>query len=193
MLRQFHRNAQQQFVIETMTMNKNLAALYVVAACMLGCKEPAANKDGQQTGANPPPATDTMMTIADTIEPTQVASWHSFEAFEGKYIAETGMLQKEPLKSRIKALLENEKQDPIFAERFDVTPPVELENEVLYNQGCRRHYCGADEAALAVDMRRDVIYIGIAVNGVVKLFSERGDSTFPEKLRRWKMKFPSMN
>jgi hypothetical protein len=99
------------------------------------------------------------------------------------------MLLKEPLKSRIKALLDAE--NAAFTERFDVTPPIELENDVLYNQGCRRHYCGADEAALAIDMRRDVIYVGIAVNGVVKLFGERSDSAFPEKLRRWKMKFPS--
>jgi hypothetical protein len=171
-------------------MNKNLAALYVVAAfSMLGCKEPAVNKDTREKGGAPPPPTDTMMTIADTIEPTQVASWQSFEQFEGKYIVETGMLLKEPLKSRIKALLDAE--NAAFTERFDVTPPIELENDVLYNQGCRRHYCGADEAALAIDMRRDVIYVGIAVNGVVKLFGERSDSAFPEKLRRWKMKFPS--
>jgi hypothetical protein len=132
-----------------------------------------------------------MMAIADTIEPTQVASWQAFERFEGKYVTESGMLEKEPLKSRIRALLETDSS--AFAERFDVTPPVELENDILYNQGCRRHFCGGDEAALAIDMRRDVIYIGIAINGAVKLFSERNDSAFPEKLLRWKLKFPSMN
>lgn len=179
----------KQFVFEIMTMNKHLAVLYVVAACILGCKEPVVNKDSKEKGNAPPPATDTMITIADTVEPTQVASWKSFEQFEGKYIVETGMLQQEPLRSRIKALLDAE--NPAFTERFDVTPPVELENDLLYNQGCRRHFCGADEAALAIDMRRDIIYIGIAVNGVVKLYSEKGDSAFPEKLKRWKMKFPS--
>lgn len=172
-------------------MNTHLAALYVVAACILGCKEPSVNNGSEEKGGTPPPTTDTMMTIADTVEPTQVASWQSFEQFEGKYVTETHMLQKEPLKSRIKALLATE--NAAFAERFDVTPPVELENDILYNQGCRRHYCGGDEAAFAIDMRRDVIYIGIAVNGVVKLFSERNDSAFPEKLMRWKLKFPSMN
>lgn len=171
-------------------MNKHLAALYVVAACILGCKEPPVN-NSKEKGAPPPPTTDTMMTITDTVEPTQVASWQPFEQFEGKYVAETGMLEKEPLKSRIKALLATE--SPAFAERFDVTPPVELEDDILYNQGCRRHYCGDDEAALAIDMRRDVIYIGIAVNGAVKMFSERNDSAFPEKLLRWKGKFPSLN
>ncbi|MBW8684930.1 hypothetical protein [Chitinophaga rhizophila] len=172
-----------------MTKNKHLAAVYLVAACILGCKEPAVKKDSQQQGGAPPPATDTMMTIADNIEPTPVASWQSFEHFEGKYISETSMLQQEPLRSRIKTLLDAE--NAAFSERFDVTPPVELENDVLYNQGCLRHYCGADEAALAIDMRRDIIYVGIAVNGIVTLFSERSDSAFPEKLLRWKTKFPS--
>jgi hypothetical protein len=174
-----------------MTMNKHLAALYVVAACILGCKEPSVSNNSEEKGGIPPPTTDTMMAIADTIEPTQVASWQSFEQFEGQYVAETGMLQKEPLKSRIKALLAAD--NAAFAERFDVAPPVELENDVLYNQGCRRHYCGVDEAAFAIDMRRDVIYVGFAVNGVVKLFSERNDSAVPEKLVRWKQKFHSRN
>lgn len=169
-------------------MNKHLAALYV-AACILGCKEPSVSNNSEEKGGMPPPTTDTMMAVADTIEPTQVASWQSFEQFEGRYVAETGMLQKEPLKSRIRDLLAA--NNVAFTERFDVTPPVELENDVLYNQGCRRHFCGVDEAALAIDMGRDVVYVGIAVNGVVKLFSERNDSTFPEKLMRWKLKFPS--
>jgi hypothetical protein len=174
-----------------MTMNKHLAALYVVAACILGCKEPSVSNNSEEKGGIPPPVTDTMIAVADTIEPTQVASWQSFEQFEGRYVAETGMLQKEPLKARIKALLAG--NNAVFAERFDVAPPVELENDLLYNQGCRKHYCGVDEAALAIDMRRDVIYVGIAVNGVVKLFSEKNDTDFPEKLMRWKLKFPSRN
>jgi hypothetical protein len=169
-----------------MTMNKHLAAVYV-AACILGCKQAPVSKGSEERGGPPPPTTDTM-TIADAVQPTPVASWQSFAAFEGKYIAETDMLHKEPLKSRIKALLATASSS--FSERFDVTPPVELENEVLYNQGCRRHNCGADEAALAIDMHRDVIYAGIAENGVVKLFSEKNDSAFPEKLLRWKSKFP---
>lgn len=172
-------------------MNKHLAAIYVVAACILGCKEPSVNKGGEDKGSLPPPTTDTMMTINDNVEPTPVASWQSFEQFEGKYAAETGMLNKEPLKSRVSNLLNVASSS--FAERFDVTPPVEVENDVLYNQGCRKHFCGADEAAIAVDMRRDVVYVGIAVDGNVKLYSERSDSVFPEKLLRWKQKFPALN
>lgn len=172
-------------------MNKHLAALYVVTACILSCKEPSTDTKGEKKGRQVTPETDTMMTISDTIEPLQVASWQSFEQFDGKYALETGMLEQEPLRVRIHQLLRDKNDE--FIKRFDVTPPVEVDNDILYNQGCRRHYCGVDEAAIAVDMHRDVIYIGIAVNGQVKLYSEKNDSSYPEKLLRWKLKFPSMN
>ena len=172
-------------------MNKHLAAMYVMAACILGCKEPAPDAKGEKKGGAVPPETDTMMTISDTIEPQQVASWRSFEQFDGKYALETGMLEAEPLKARISHLLRQENE--AFIKRFDITPPVEVDSDILYNQGCRRHYCGVDEAAIAVDMRRDIVYVGIAVNGRVKLYSEKNDHSYPEKLLRWKLKFPSLN
>jgi hypothetical protein len=173
-----------------MTLNKHLAALYVVAACIFGCKEPAPNKASDRKGGAAPPETDTMMSSTDTIEPVQVASWQAFEGFDGKYVMETGMLNREPLKTRIKTLLGE--GYTTFIERFEVTPPVELENEVLYNQGCRKHDCGSDEAAIAIDMRRDVIYVGITTSGSVKLYSENNDPAFPEKIMRWKRKFPAL-
>jgi hypothetical protein len=173
-----------------MTLNKQLAALYVLAACIFGCKEPTTDTSSKRNGGPVPPETeDTMTTIPGTIEPIKVASWQSFETFDGKYATETGMLEKEPLKKRISELLGKNNTD--FLKRFDVTPPVEVEHDVLYNQGCRRHYCGADEAAIAIDMRHDIIYIGIAINGRVTLFSERNDQGYPEKLLRWKNKFPA--
>jgi len=172
-----------------MTINRQLAALYVMAACIFGCKPPAVdNIDEKKRGAIQP-ETDTMIAAADTIEPVLITSWQIFEQFDGKYALETGMLQKEPLKTRISQLLG--KEEAALIERFDVTPPVEIEGAILYNQGCRRHYCGTDEAAIAVDMNRDLVYVGIAVNGIVKLYTEKHDAVFPEKLLKWKQKFPA--
>ncbi|SEV91521.1 hypothetical protein SAMN05428988_0406 [Chitinophaga sp. YR573] len=169
--------------------NRQLTAFYVMAACIIGCKQPeTTNKIEEKKRGAIQPETDTMIAVNDTIEPLQVASWQIFEQYDGKYALETGMLRKEPLKTRISRLLG--KDEPVFTERFDVTPPVEVEGTILYNQGCRRHYCGTDEAALAVDMNRDIIYIGIAVNGVVTLYAEKNDNVYPDKLLRWKLKFP---
>jgi hypothetical protein len=172
-----------------MTINRQLAALYVMAACIFGCKQPAVtDKIDEKKRGTQQPETDTMIAVSDTVEPIQIASWQIFEQFDGKYALETAMLEKEPLKTRISQLLG--KEEATFTERFDVTPPVEVEGPILYNQGCRRHYCGTDEAAIAVDMNRDIVYVGIAVNGKAKLYGEKHDSAFPDKLVRWKMKFP---
>ena len=170
-----------------MTRNKHMAALYVMSACICGCKEPVATRAGEEKGTVSPPETDTMMAISDTVEPVRVTSWQSFESYNGKYITETDMMQQEPLKSRLKLLLGN--AVPVMEQRFEVTPPVEVEHDIVYNQGCRKHYCGADEAAIAIDMEKDRVYVGIAVNGIVKLYSEQRDTLYPDKLLRWKQKF----
>lgn len=172
-----------------MTINRQLAALYVMAACIFGCKQAAVNKIDEKKRGVLQPETDTMIAANDTIEPIQIASWQIFEQFDNKYALETGMLQKEPLKTRISQLLG--KEEAAFIERFDVTPPVEIEGAILYNQGCRRHYCGTDEAAIAVDMNHDLVFVGIAVNGVVKLYGEKHHTVFPDKLLKWKQKFSS--
>jgi hypothetical protein len=172
---------------EIMTFTKHVTAMTVLAACILGCKEPSTNNAREKIDNITAPETDTMITINDAIEPVKVTSWKHFEQYDGKYITETDMLQREPLKSRLKTLLGNENNT--LQQRFDVAPPIEVENDVLYNQGCRKHYCGADEAAIAIDMKHDVVYAGVAVNGVVKLYTEDEDSVYPEKLLRWKEKF----
>lgn len=169
-------------------MHKNLATLSVLVACIYGCKEPVVNKSAaEKKETATPPETDTMISVKDTIEATKIDSWQSFAQFDGKYALEVDLLGKEPLKTRIRQLLD--KDHPSFIDRFQVTPPVEVENTILYNQGCRPHNCGIEESALAVDMSRDVIYAGIATNGIVKLYSEKNDSAYPDKLLRWKLKF----
>ena len=132
--------------------------------------------------------TDTMIQTMDTsITPSLVESWKSYEAFNGKYAFDVKLLQQHPLKSRIKHLLgEDEKE---FMLRYKVTPPIEVESGILFNEGCKPHDCTVEEAAIAIDMRKDVIYIGIARNKAVKLYGERGDSAYPEKLLQWMMKF----
>ncbi|UYQ94205.1 hypothetical protein MKQ68_03750 [Chitinophaga horti] len=132
--------------------------------------------------------TDTMIEATDTnIVAVQSASWAAFEAFDGKYGHDLGLFGQEPLKDRFKALLgENTKA---FLERHKVTPPIQVENFLLFSEGCRPHDCTVEESALVIDMKKDIIYAGLAVNKQVKLFSERGDTAYPDRLRKWKTKF----
>lgn len=132
--------------------------------------------------------TDTMITITDTaVVPAMVESWKSFEQWNGKYASDVKLLGKQPLKDRLKAMLGAEEKD--FVSRYGTTPPIEIDNGVLFNEGCKPHNCSVEEAAIAIDMKKDVIYVGIARNKVVKLYGEKGDSAYPDKLLQWMMKF----
>ncbi|PSL48045.1 hypothetical protein CLV51_102907 [Chitinophaga niastensis] len=133
------------------------------------------------------PPTDTMIAAGDTIQTDMLASWNAFVSFNGKYAVEAGLFEKEPLKSRFEALLNKAKKS--FLERYKVTPPVEVENKILFNEGYMPGKSGFDEAAIAVDMDRDIIYLGFTVNRNLMLFSEKGDTDYPEKFLQWMQKF----
>ncbi len=166
-------------------MYKLIAILLVITSC----GNPAeSNKEKKAPDSVVMIPTDTMIQTTDTsIIPSLVESWKSYEAFSGKYALDVKLLQQHPLKSRLKAILgEDEKE---FMLRYKVTPPIEVESGILFNEGCKPHDCTVEEAAIAIDMRKDVIYVGIARNKAVKLFGERGDSAYPEKLLKWMMKF----
>ena len=133
------------------------------------------------------PPTDTMIAGGYTIQTDLVASWNAFPAFNGKYAIESGLFETEPLKSRFTVLVNKSKRT--FFERFKVTPPIEVENKVLFNEGYLPGKSGTDEAAIAIDLDRDIIYTGITVNGNLMLFSEKGDTDYPEKFLQWMQKF----
>jgi len=117
----------------------------------------------------------------------EITSWSRFEDYIGRYAGEVDLLDKEPLKERFHHLLN--KDSLLFFQRFQVAPPIEIEGSIFYNEGCQPHNCGMDEAALVIDMSRDIIYAGIAVKGRVKIYAEKKDTAYPQRLREWKQKF----
>ncbi len=49
---------------------------------------------------------------------------------------------------------------------------------------------GYDEAVIAIDMDRDIIYIGFTVNRSLScLFSEKGDTDYLKKFLQWMQKY----
>lgn len=162
------------------------AILCILLAACSSPSESSRNKKAPDSVTMIP--TDTMIQTTDTsIIPSLVESWKTYEAFNGKYALDVKLLQQHPLKNRLKAILGEEEKE--FMLRYKVTPPIEVESGILFNEGCKPHDCTVEEAAIAIDMRKDVIYVGIARNKAVKLFGERGDSAYPEKLLQWMMKF----
>ncbi|RPD41541.1 hypothetical protein [Chitinophaga barathri] len=164
-----------------------LAAVCCLLA--LACQRPtgSAKKHHRPDSVSMIP-TDTMIHITDTtVMPSLIESWKAFEKYNGKYAADIKLLEQKPLRARLKEMLGAEEAD--FIARYKVTPPVEVESGVLFNEGCKPHNCSVEEAAIAIDMKKDVIYIGIARNKAVKLYGEKGDAAYPEKLLTWMMKF----
>lgn len=132
--------------------------------------------------------TDTMIQATDTsIIAVAMPSWTVFERFNGKYAHDVKLFDQEPLKARLKALLGD--QFKPFLERHKTTPPIAVENAQLYSEGCRPHDCSEEESALVIDMKKDVLYAGIAIRKQVHLFSEKGDTAYPVSLVKWKAKF----
>lgn len=165
-----------------------VASLISFIFCAVACNGPAQQVRAvvlaDQTDL---PATDTMIASGDTIQTDLVASWNSFLSFDGKYAMENGLFEKEPLKSRFEALISKAKKT--FFERFKVNPPIEVESKILFNEGYMPGKSGFDEAAIAIDLDRDIIYIGFTVNRSLMLFSEKGDTDYPEKFLQWMQKF----
>ncbi len=88
--------------------------------------------------------TDTMITITDTaVVPALVESWKAFEQYNGKYAADVKLLEKQPLKERLRAMLGAEDKD--FTSRYGTTPPIEIDNFILFNEGCKPHNCSVEK------------------------------------------------
>lgn len=167
-------------------MKNTLICLLMACAA---CNAPAGNKAVKKSpdSVTMIPA-DTMVHTTDTtITPALVESWKSFEQYNGKYAQDVKLLAQNPLRQRLRQMLGADEAE--FVKRYKVMPPIEVESGVLFNEGCKPHDCSVEEAAIAIDMQRDVIYIGIARNKSVKLYGEKGDSAYPEKLLKWMMKF----
>lgn len=164
---------------------------YIACICLAlaACNTPAGNKQEKRLpdSLTMIPA-DTMIHTTDTtITPALVESWKSYEQYNGKYAQDVNLVGQNPLRQRLKQLLGADEAE--FLKRYKVMPPIEVENGILFNEGCKPHDCTVEEAAIAIDMKRDVIYIGIARNRAVKLYGEKEDTSYPEKLLKWMMKF----
>ncbi|RBL89150.1 hypothetical protein DF182_21725 [Chitinophaga flava] len=167
-----------------MTLKLLPVAAMLTGICIVACNGPAQEVRAivLADDVSPPPI-DTMIVNGDTIQADHIASWNAFEKYNGRYAVEVALLDREPLKSRLETLLGKSRK--VFMERFKITPPIEVENKILFNEGYMPSGSGSDEAAIAIDMERDIIYIGFSVNKKRMLFSEKKDTDYPEKFLQW--------
>lgn len=158
--------------------------LFLFGICTTACNGPAQEIRAVMLADDTTvPLTDTMIANKDTIQTDRVDSWKKFEQYKGQFAEEVGLLEQEPMKSRLSHLLG--KNHKTFLERFKVCPPIEVEDSILFNQGRMPDNAGPYEAAVAVDMDRDIIYAAYSFHKKVMIFAEKNDTAYPKKFREW--------
>ncbi|RFS20641.1 hypothetical protein DVR12_18945 [Chitinophaga silvatica] len=163
-----------------------VASLFSVTVCITACNNPSPPVKNVVAEKRVVP-TDTMIASEEAIQTDSITSWSSFQVFEGQYPSESKLLDTPPLKARFNALVGKARKT--FLERLKVTPPIEIQNHVLFDQGYMPGKSRYDEAAIAVDFDKDVIYIGFTINKNLIVFSEKGDTDYPEQFLQWMQQF----
>lgn len=138
-----------------------LAALVVALALACGGEhEPA-------VPAPPPPeAPDAVTPPAGYPSPLA-----SLRELVGRYPHDVGLWEREPLASRLRALLGE--RMPTFVANTEVQSPLLEEDGILYVTGNRPHRGGIDAAALVIDLRRDAVWVWLLVDGESEALLDR--------------------
>jgi hypothetical protein len=163
-----------------------VTTLFSFTVCLIACNAPTGPAKVVTIQKNAVP-TDTMIATADNIQTDSIASWNRFQQFEGEYPSECQLFEAAPLKARFNALVGKARKT--FMERLKVTPPIEVQNHILFDQGYMPGKSTYDEAAIAIDFDRDIIYVGFTINKNLIIFSEKGDTDYPEPFLQWMQQF----
>lgn len=141
-----------------------LAAAFVLFACACGGEDPATVAPGQAPAAAEVPA---VVTPPESY-PSELAS---LRPLVGQYPRDLDLWNREPLASRLRALL-GEKLATL-AENTGVQSPLLEEEGILYVTGNKQHSGGSDAAAVVVDLRRDAVWVWLLAGGESEAFLDR--------------------
>ncbi|WP_129038413.1 hypothetical protein [Chryseobacterium sp. CH21] len=106
--------------------------------------------------------------------------------FDGKYSYEVKLLENSVLKGRLINLLGNEKYN-FMKETWGVEGGIIVENSMFNASGCEQHNCDMTNFIIAVDFRKDLLYVGYRVDGEVQLFGE--DNNYPNELMEFEKQY----
>jgi hypothetical protein len=103
--------------------------------------------------------------------------------YSGKYEFESKLFDNEPLKSRLKKILGSTYD--YFMGCCDVQSPINIENGIVFIEGCQAHNCPGVFYVVYIDINSDQIFVGLYDEGTVNLYRE-GNTTYPNWLLNWK-------
>lgn len=99
----------------------------------------------------------------------------------GKYPYESKLFESEPMKSRLVTLL-GDKYDN-FTQRMDVQMPIRVNEKIVFIEGLMKHGGGTEEAAMVVDVEKNLIWALIYSNGKdLNIYKDDRDVRMPDAL-----------
>lgn len=102
--------------------------------------------------------------------------------FNGKYPYEVNLLDNKIINKRLKDLIGDKF---IFLKKtWAVEIPIEIKNNIFVAYACEAHNCNMTNFILAIDISKNIMYVGIRKEGKVSTYAEAGNN-FPEKIKVW--------
>ena len=100
------------------------------------------------------------------------AGLESLQGYVGKYPTDVALWEKEPLQSRLKALLGA--RYSTFVANTKTNSPVARYGDVMWTSGNKPHAGGSDAALFLADIKANVIEVYLLSKGVLSHHAERG-------------------
>ncbi len=114
-------------------------------------------------------------------EETSTENLDFLNSYAGKYPSEINLLENKILRKRLVDLLPIDRLELI--ESLTVETPIEIENNIFKASGCQQHNCDATNYILIVDLKKDILYVGIKEEYNFKLYPENDKNSY--ELNKW--------
>jgi hypothetical protein len=114
---------------------------------------------------------------------TQQTSKLSFlKDFNEKYPYDVKLLENPTLKKRLKKMIGS--RYDFLKSIWEVEVPIEIKDGIFFSNAMQAHSGGNPGATIVVDLKTDVLYVGIKENDDIKIYSEDGSKS-PQCLVDW--------
>jgi len=94
-------------------------------------------------------------------------------SLNGKYSHDVGLFEKPEFSQRLKSLLGSERYT-FLKTYWNVTSPIEVNNNTFVAEGCQKHNCGSTNFIIVYDFLNNVMYAGIMEENDAYTYSEHG-------------------
>jgi hypothetical protein len=168
-------------------MKKIFFFLLLSLAIYVGCGDKGSNSTAENATASPEVKAETKPEATAPVatqSPQAEGNLAYLLKLNGQYPFDAKVLQTEPLKSRLKAFLHND--FAALEERLGTSEPILVEGDIFFTAGCMPHACSVEECAIAIDVKKDNIYVAIMQDGVVRQAIEKaGEGATPALFTKW--------